>query len=418
MNRRRFSSISGRRSPINIAEQTDDEIVISSCDENDDSSQQTSRKNAAATTTHVFSLPSTSSGLQLDAFHSVNRVSKVETNDSSDNADSDNEMECENDSSNDSSAILCDTNSDSNTEADVNANSKKRSHPHAPVSRKNKKKKSSENNESSENDSDEETDDDDSQRKNVNKKQFCGSTSAKFCHICKKDFVKRIVRHYKEHHKDSEVYASRFSPKSAAEVQNDTEAYVIRYNRNSYVRAKCYFCDAIIEHMPNYWKQHYTLHTGEFMFHCETCNEQQADHTHSHPVIKTVENHNFLNDLVAYICVKCNYVQLNENNVVAHLRNEHEIQEENVEEFYKEITLLPSKEQWLHEDRNIGNKNVQHLLFLFGEMLINILISDQTPPDSDAQSSSSESSPEQVPDSDIEIIPNNGEFLFVLLKEK
>lgn len=54
--------------------------------------------------------------------------------------------------------------------------------------------------------------------------------------------------------------------------------------------------------------------------------------------------------------------------------------------------------------------------FLFEEMLINILISDQTPPDSDAQSSSSELP--QGPDSDVEIIPNNGKFLFFLLKMK
>lgn len=46
------------------------------------------------------------------------------------------------------------------------------------------------------------------------------------------------------------------------------------------------------------------------------------------------------NDIIAFICEHCNYTQLNEVNVIKHLKSEHEIRHEHLQGDYTKILLL------------------------------------------------------------------------------
>lgn len=198
--------------------------------------------------------------------------------------------------------------------------------------------------------------------KNTNKDVYVGNSMD--CLLCT-ERPHHIVNHYKKFHKDSEVFPSRLPPNIAEKVKNHLQQnkiyfrYPYKHNHHKLIKSTCYFCFDIKELSAPNWEIHYTVHTGEYMFHCSKCDEMFSYQKHDkHPQsIKKVKTHKFSQDLVAFICLDCNYVQMRRDNMIKHLRNEHEFDEKIISSKYKQFVVLPSKKHWVLSKQNAGEKS-------------------------------------------------------------
>lgn len=109
------------------------------------------------------------------------------------------------------------------------------------------------------------------------------------------------------------------------------------------MRALCYFCEEMKEYTPEYFYAHIRSHTGEYAhYECSICKKRISFKTQKCcdllPNIKSIDCRS--TEFTAFICLKCNYIQINEENIIKHLKNEHEI--EDLNEQYLRVALLPS----------------------------------------------------------------------------
>lgn len=184
--------------------------------------------------------------------------------------------------------------------------------------------------------------------KNTDPTWFFNSKKAMECHLCFKRYTKRIVWHYKKEHPESEVFPSRISSRVAEKARS--KSIEANYEDQSnypepLVHAHCYMCDEVKKFHAYYWEQHYTTHTGEYMYQCtgNGCEQMVAAPYHCNqacskkakPVILRIQ------DLTGYLCMDCNYVQLNEKNIRKHLRSEHGYP--NTSNRWSKIVLVPSR---------------------------------------------------------------------------
>lgn len=173
--------------------------------------------------------------------------------------------------------------------------------------------------------------------KNTDKSLFYNSIKAKTCQICHR-CITFSVAHYKKIHPNHEVFVSRISPIMADD--NMVNQTVLEPEKQNFL-ALCIFCEKVHSFRPQYWIDHMRSHTGEYGYECSICVKEHSFDRYTccgqavnikYPLDLRYEN------LTAFLCRECNFVQIKKENIQKHLRNEHEI--ENTIGYYKQITLL------------------------------------------------------------------------------
>lgn len=162
-----------------------------------------------------------------------------------------------------------------------------------------------------------------------------------------------MVHHMRTVHPEHEVFVSRLSNRMVRKAEDGIPA--MRYTKGKsmqYVHALCLFCEQERHFMPHYWDDHIRSHTGEYGHECFMCIKRVCFSTHCGIPTQKVEVFNlYKENMYAFLCRKCNYIQLNEANIRKHLRTEHEIDDQNdYQDYYRQITLLPSMQ-------NLPNSN-------------------------------------------------------------
>lgn len=165
------------------------------------------------------------------------------------------------------------------------------------------------------------------------------------CAICDKKLADlRIIYHYQHDHPDSEVFVARLSPKFAARADQMPTS---RLNHGRVV-ATCYFCEEKKDMSRFGWGDHIMMHTGEPNEQCLSCNKKYIRYRQHDCKSKGVSlfeyklsNSNQMLD--AFICKKCNYVQIQEANMRRHIESQHQIGDIQLRQFYKKIHLVSAK---------------------------------------------------------------------------
>lgn len=176
---------------------------------------------------------------------------------------------------------------------------------------------------------------------NTNSELYLKNENSQWCIIC--DLRrKRTVNHYKTSHGDREVFVARLSPEMTDTVKMEgipVDRIIKRYTK--YLEATCPFCEVKKSFSTQYWILHMRSHTGEYMNKCQRCDKFVCFNSHCGQSTSKTDNFDLrLNDLNAFLCSKCNFIQIDKENVRKHLQNEHG--ETDVDEHIKEVTLLPS----------------------------------------------------------------------------
>ncbi|XP_075159171.1 uncharacterized protein LOC142232305 [Haematobia irritans] len=164
-----------------------------------------------------------------------------------------------------------------------------------------------------------------------------------FCALCSSK-PSDLTNHYIKKHK-SESYVSRLTwsqlddlcinTQFAKAVASSTKSGFIRYT------VKCPFCDDEITEPFMKLYNHFSTHTGEYAYQCSNCQLEQPYRVHieSHQLQhKPCKSSNLQilyryppNSMVIYLhyCTICNFVQLNEANILKHLREHHDERQAN-----------------------------------------------------------------------------------------
>lgn len=163
------------------------------------------------------------------------------------------------------------------------------------------------------------------------------------CVICNKSGLSRLERHYIRSHPEYELMTSRLSPdfvlKTAAPPEPASVSDAFR------MTAMCYFCEDRKDYDWNYWPRHILSHTGEFNYLCTNCNETELQKPCNkknckNKIVIRLFKYGFSDGyLSAYICKKCHYVQVNEENLAKHVTQQHAIKQ-NVSTNYAKFHLL------------------------------------------------------------------------------
>lgn len=119
------------------------------------------------------------------------------------------------------------------------------------------------------------------------------------------------------------MYLARPSPKMAKKLRNRSESFTRAPNSQN-IAGICYFCEKPDKMSLLDWKEHLMFHTGE---------------------INRFENSTFgsTNDVSAFICDLCNFVQMDRIAIEKHLMVEHEMNGVlTIPGYYSEVTLVPN----------------------------------------------------------------------------
>lgn len=166
-------------------------------------------------------------------------------------------------------------------------------------------------------------------QRNTDINRYFNSDIATECHLCEKILSKRIVSHYKKDHPESEVFASRLSQAMVDLVRSNKPSNTVYHIQPRFpepiAHAHCYLCNEVKKFQAYYWIQHYATHTGEYMFRCRICDKMVSSQKHCDFAAERIGSIHHFNshDLIAFVCLDCNYIQLNEKNMEKHQRNEH-----------------------------------------------------------------------------------------------
>lgn len=155
---------------------------------------------------------------------------------------------------------------------------------------------------------------------------------------------KNISKHYSEVHPDAENYISRPPPSLADRMRRET-SNLNRSATGDWIGI-CGFCKKKLLSKRG-WQNHIRMHTGEKLYSCDCCNlEFDAKKEHSkckNPIVKNIYE-KFSNDAIkGFICDECNFIQINEDRMKKHLRNEHKATSIGVK--YQQIDLILDETQ-------------------------------------------------------------------------
>lgn len=184
---------------------------------------------------------------------------------------------------------------------------------------------------------------DDAVYRNVDKTRHLRNPDINICVFCNKHYI-RIVLHYRTAHSDQEMIISRLAPAMAEEIQQNRSKCipVIKQKKVRFVETKCFFCEEVKNFSLHYWIDHIRGHTGEYSNKCRVCNMNFAYPT-THCGVKTTrisETFTIQHDLSGYLCLECNYVQVDEPNMLRHLETQHNFDDDIFDTKYTRIIFI------------------------------------------------------------------------------
>lgn len=181
------------------------------------------------------------------------------------------------------------------------------------------------------------------QLKNTDPELYLVNEKSQTCVFCSGKY-KRIVSHYKTIHTTEEVFVSRLSPEMAKILKNGGSS-VDRILKESlkYIKTKCPLCETNWCFTTQYWVTHMRTHTGEYLNVCQVCEKHVCFNTHCGSTTSRTDDIDLrTTNLSAFMCLECNFVQIDKQNLLTHLTNQHNI--DDIDNRFKEIILLPSWE--------------------------------------------------------------------------
>lgn len=162
----------------------------------------------------------------------------------------------------------------------------------------------------------------------------------KFC-LCKQ---KNLVKHLSEEHPDKENYISRATPPLANRMRRET-SNLNRSVTNNWIGI-CGFCEKKLISKSG-WRDHFRGHTGEKLYSCDHC-EVEFDTKKAHRkcrngAVKNIYEKFSNGAMKGFICNLCNFIQISEDRLKQHLRNEHK--ETSIGNKYQQIDLILDEKQ-------------------------------------------------------------------------
>lgn len=110
-------------------------------------------------------------------------------------------------------------------------------------------------------------------------------------------------------------------------------------NVSGQINAFCLFCNYKLEMDFCAWKAHFLKHTKEDEFYCTGCNASLSSIKSQHCVgYEMFETFTSGNDLMAFMCNICNYIQVNMHRVIEHITQQHVNRPDN---HMERVLLLP-----------------------------------------------------------------------------
>lgn len=181
-----------------------------------------------------------------------------------------------------------------------------------------------------------------SKLRNTDKSLYFRSRKAEKCPLCHKHYH-FMVSHFKSQHKKSEVFVSRISPKMVEYINNDKRSYVkSKTSRSRGLQTLCVFCEEEKNFPVHYWVDHQRSHTGEYGNYCSICNKRCSFNNHCGITTTKIDGFDLrINDMTAYRCVDCNFVQTRYKNIRNHLKDQHQRLHIGKQD-YKKFILLPA----------------------------------------------------------------------------
>uniref|UniRef100_A0A2M4A8G9 Putative serine/threonine-protein kinase n=1 Tax=Anopheles triannulatus TaxID=58253 RepID=A0A2M4A8G9_9DIPT len=152
---------------------------------------------------------------------------------------------------------------------------------------------------------------------NDNPDIHCQSNFMSSCSLCSYRGGE-IIDHYLSKHKQNEVFVSRISPRQSDIVRklpiplHDSEKNVSKNGLDPFTRFCC-FCEKNLVLTYKEWIEHIAQHTGEYEFNREAKTVKK-------PFVEIKFQNN---NILAYICDRCNYVQTRLSAMENHLMQQH-----------------------------------------------------------------------------------------------
>lgn len=187
--------------------------------------------------------------------------------------------------------------------------------------------------------------------KNINRNHFFKCHQSNVCIVCHRT-CNRMVSHLKSMHPNHEVFVSRLSPKMAEIAIRNLNSMRISLKRFSkYAEAICFFCEEKKNFSISFWVNHIRSHTGEYVNRCHNCDKFVCFNQHCGMSAKCTDVIDIkTTDLMAFICRKCNFVQISEKNMHKHLLDEHGFKE--IDNQYKRFVLLTAWDNKISQSKS------------------------------------------------------------------
>lgn len=209
--------------------------------------------------------------------------------------------------------------------------------------------------------------------KNVDKSLYLNSPAAQNCLLCGTHY-KRMVNHFRKVHSDNEVFVSRISQRMADSLVR-TQLPAIKYTRPTgvqYLKMMCPFCESERDFFAPYWANHIRTHTGEYTNTCIDCGTVSLSATHcGWPTSKQQTNLHEMG-LTAFLCIRCNYVQIDESRIISHLKTQHGADDTavtSIDSEYKEIVIIPPlKKIGAHVNPNDNNVQGKYVFISINQL--------------------------------------------------
>lgn len=139
---------------------------------------------------------------------------------------------------------------------------------------------------------------------------------------------------------DSSIQNIRLPIEIAKKIKNHLSVILkAKSNVSGQIAAFCLFCNQKLEMGFCAWKLHFLKHTKEAEFYCTGCNVSlpsiKSEHCMGYEMFETFSSGN---DLMAFMCNICNYIQVNMHRVIEHITQQHANRPEN---HMERVLLLP-----------------------------------------------------------------------------
>ncbi|XP_055857347.1 uncharacterized protein LOC129920150 [Episyrphus balteatus] len=189
--------------------------------------------------------------------------------------------------------------------------------------------------------------------KNIDRNQHLHNKTHDFCVHCQRR-VPRIVHHYVNEHRSSEVFPSRLRNRDIRRLLTTSNVGFVHLYKGNQIQyaAHCIFCDKEAKFLLPYWFEHFTMHTGEYSFKCSGCHILKptrsllTNHIQSNSgcpkkgsAIRLVNFDTKVHQIEAHICSICNYTQLHRKNLLRHLRTQHGLDTISPDQIIKVVLL-------------------------------------------------------------------------------